>query len=100
MGSSGAEVRGFQTELLGVYHTETGSASGKHAGGRGLTKQLPARFTNEHIFQPPPCTVETQENTHIKKLKKFVPLSHVSASPSFWFRLSLFLRGIRKIIII
>ena len=52
MESDGEEVRGFQTELLGVYHTETVSALSKHTGGRGLTKQLPARFTNEHIFQP------------------------------------------------
>lgn len=41
MGSSSGEVRGVQTELLGVYRTETGSALGKHTGGRGLTKHLP-----------------------------------------------------------
>lgn len=46
--------RAFQSDrgLLGVYHSETLSALGKHTGGRALTKHLPARFTNEHIFQP------------------------------------------------
>lgn len=28
------------------------SALGKHTGGRGLTKRPPARFTNQHFFQP------------------------------------------------
>lgn len=42
--------RGFQPELLGVYLTGTVSALGKHTGGRRLTKQLPAHFTNEHFF--------------------------------------------------
>lgn len=34
------------------FITQTVSALNKHTGGRRLTKQLPARFTNQHIFQP------------------------------------------------